>query len=504
MSFKVYAPNIHLFAYTLKNANNSHETWVGSTLFWQIYLLHLAVDFGFYSLIKVVATQITSHYLWYKCDRMISKKFQYDDFNLLNFLDLESEIHRPYAPLIKRNIKTPRYYTKGNRIYFKSKSKNSVPSTKDFIYAVRSYNNSYGIGINFYRPEHELGQKFQIHEIKNRRLNPGNCLILPDHDHLIGQTLLLTVKLTLKDQNKDQEELKIIADQCVANLLPTGYNVPFNRAGDLFGSPIFEYGIFRQLKTYRHILVWFFFDKEAEKKFDICYTEIFDLFSFHAKVIHTYKKSYSDAFNSAKAKYDEIETEINKLLEVSEKAGLNELDLQLFNEQLIKLPRLSLEYANRLRTTEDCSNMVLVNTRNYTEKLQEIKSLFPHESIDFLEIFAERSCRYFYEQVTADLNYLHHGFGLIDQAIASIRGQVAIDHVERERNFQVKIFATGTGLTASGLSSSSFSSVKNDNFVKAIPGVNDYPYLSSMIYSILFGLAIGLGMWMFMRRKPKW
>ncbi len=105
MSFKVYAPNIHLFAYTLKNANNYHENWVKSTLFWQICLLHLAVDLGLYSLIKVVFAQITSHYLWYKCDRIISKKFQYDDFNLLTFQDLESEMHRPYAPLIKRNIK---------------------------------------------------------------------------------------------------------------------------------------------------------------------------------------------------------------------------------------------------------------------------------------------------------------------------------------------------------------------------------------------------------------
>ncbi len=503
MNFKVYAPNIHLFAYSLKDATQSSENWIGSSMFWQIHLLRLALNLGWYSLIREVAVQMTSNYLWYKCDSIIYQKLSNDEFKLLDFLDLESEMHRPYAPIIKKKDETSRYYIKENRIYFKSKSKDGVPSAKDFIYAVRSYNNSYGLGINFYRPEHEQSQKFQIHEIEKRQLNPDNCLILQDSDYLIGQTLLLTIKLTLKDQTKNPEELKVIADQCLASFLPTGYNIPFNRGGDLFGSPIFEYGIFRQLETYRHILIWFFFDKEAEKKFDICYTEMFDLFSFHAQVIHTYKKKYKQAFASAKNKYAEIETEINELLKISENPGLNKPDLQVFNEQLVKLPRLSLEYANRLRDSEDCANIVLINTRNYTEKLQEIKSLFPHESIDFLEVFAQRSCRYFHEQVTADLNYLHHGFGLIDQAIASIRGQVAIDQVERERNFQVKVFAIGTGLTASGLSATGFSNVKNDNIVNKVPYVSHYPFASSMFYSIVFGLFIGLIMYLLMGRKLK-
>lgn len=126
------------------------------------------------------------------------------------------------------------------------------------------------MGLSFY-PKRELeNKKFTIQEIKQYNLNPHNCLFLSQENNspFLGQTILITAKLTGKDLKKSLEWLKNhIADEYLDALFIENKNLrkpAFNRAGKLFGRPVFEYGIFRQLDSYIHVFVWLIEDKDEK------------------------------------------------------------------------------------------------------------------------------------------------------------------------------------------------------------------------------------------------
>jgi hypothetical protein len=100
-------------------------------------------------------------------------------------------------------------------------------------------------------------------------------------------------------------------------------------------------------------------DEESENKFHTCYKELFDLFFFRAKVVNAYKTSCKNAKKSAIAKYEEIESHIKQFLQPREHLRLDESDLQKFNQQLIVLPRMALQYADKLRDIEVNQNTII-------------------------------------------------------------------------------------------------------------------------------------------------
>ncbi len=514
MNLKIYIPNIHLFAFSpIKKSERSPQK-----------------------------NEINSDWLWGKCDGIISKVL-HDNFQIEQYLDLEI---KPDFPAVSLNkfpaISLNKHDSKADPyspIYVKNQNINAIQDSECLIdaqasvYALRIYDN-YGIGLNVRRPKKENGVKFQSEYIKNLNLNPQNCFILEESEHFLGQTLLITATLSSRDKNKNQEDLKILGDKCLEPLFPADYRIPpFNRAGELFGCPIFEYGIFRQLTTYRHILVWFFCEKTSENKFEICYNDLLDLFFFRAKVIHAYKTSH-ETFPSVKKQYNLIEKEINKVLETSDNPGLNALDLEEFNNQLIQLPRMSLEYAEQLRDVEEHLNDINVNTRNYLEKLQEIQSVFPHDDLSFLAIFGEKRCPYFQEQIKAELGYFQRGFDLVDKALASIRGQVAIAQAkletvrqekeasledarkktEKDRDFnqQITILAVGSGIGVGGIISSSFSSFFSANSSPQIQttspctsNLDTRRYLNfaeTIGYGLIGGIIVMIAIWLLSRKFP--
>ncbi len=487
MSFKLYNPSVHLFAFYLQDNFNYPN------------------DFDFDFDLNVD----NQDWLWNECNHILGK-FIEKKFNLQNFLDLDQNFHSPYTYLLKSPDKIDakdNVYLKNDKLYF--------DKIGNFVCPVRIYD-SYGLGLNLHHPENNKINPIKISDIK--LLNPENCLILEDSDRFLGQTILITAHLKEQDKNINPELLKDLADKCITALLTEEPKLPpFNQAGKLFGSPIFEYGIFRQLTTYRHVLVWFFDDKEAENKFNTCYKELLDLFFFRAQVVNAYQRSCNYATKLANNKYKEIERQITKLLGVGNNTRLTEAELKQFNEQLQTLLQMALQYADKLRDVEDNQNKIVVHSRNYHEKLQEIKSIFPNNNIELLASFSEKTSRYFQEQVTAEISYFHHGFGLIDKAIASIRGKVAIETAERQRDrremlqnieqkekerdrhLQKLIFAVGSGIGAAGIASSSYNLVKpqpDQNFQHPLfpPFVNPF-YTLSIIYSLVFGVLVGMLIW---------
>ncbi|NJL79887.1 MAG: hypothetical protein HC815_16475 [Richelia sp. RM1_1_1] len=251
MGCKIYLPTIHLFAYSRAPK-----------------LEDLLAD----------EKNINPDWLWEKCNSMVRTKLSYE-LNLKAFLQEEnkevsgellinqklSEQDKPEFIDIPIDKKIDSYDIE-NYFPISIKEENDILAE---IYPLRLYE-SYALGLSFY-PKRELeNKKFTIQEIKQYNLNPHNCLFLSQENNspFLGQTILITAKLTGKDLKKSLEWLKNhIADEYLDALFIENKNLrkpAFNRAGKLFGRPVFEYGIFRQLDSYIHVFVWLIEDKDEK------------------------------------------------------------------------------------------------------------------------------------------------------------------------------------------------------------------------------------------------
>lgn len=184
-----------------------------------------------------------------------------------------------------------------------------------------------------------------------RRLNPGNCFTLPSNKTFLGQTLLISGKITNTDA---QTNFREIADECLKQVFPEHSPLPpYNRQGELFGSPIFEYGLFSQIKNYQHVIVWLFTDDEAGENLNSCYSQLVDLWFFRAKVVNAYqdrKRIYDELYQACR----EIEAEADNLPHPEDSEALTNLsDLKA---KLKKLPHLNLTYSRLIRNLEEYQN----------------------------------------------------------------------------------------------------------------------------------------------------
>jgi hypothetical protein len=442
MGCKIYLPTVHLFAYSRgKKSNGSLE----------------------------VTDNIDSDWLWQQCNQIIKTKLAYE-FELKSFLRKENkkvsaenlineELSKEELDFIHISLdKKIQSYDIDNYFPISIQQENDV---KAEIYPLRLYD-SYALGLNFYPPQQLNNKKFNIEEIKEYQLNADNCLFLPQENKnpFLGQTILITAKLTGKDRNKSSEWLKNnIADQYLEALFhqDTNFRKPaFNRAGKLFGRPVFEYGISRQLDNYIHVLIWLINDKDEKHIFERTYSKILDLFFFRTKVINAYKETRKHS-EQAKRRNLRIEKKLEDMVGgSSSKKGLNNLHLTEIYDNLVELNKMSVIYANMLRDIEDHQNTIVNNSRNYSDKVREIKSIFPSESLGFLSFFGERTCRSFKDQVTAELGYFQHGIDLVDNVVDALRGQIAIEQTNRERELQSTILGLGFGMTAAGNWASSY------------------------------------------------
>lgn len=134
-----------------------------------------------------------------------------------------------------------------------------------------------------------------------------------------------------------------------------------------------------------------------------------------------------------KKAYENLETEIFKFQNLPDGQILSKKDLDELKFLLKSLPKKALEYARWLRYLQDSQLTITINTRNYTEKVRQIKAQLPNENLSFLETFSKKNCPHFQEQIKAYLGYCEHGLGLVDKMIASIRGIVEIDQAQRDR-----------------------------------------------------------------------
>jgi len=182
---------------------------------------------------------------------------------------------------------------------------------------------------------------------------------------------------------KIQNDHQKIADECLKEVFHQNTVPPFYRQGELFGSPIFEYGLPNQSSQYQQVLIWLFTKQETGNKFDQSYQQLLDLFFHHSKIIKAYKDSRA-IYKDLDKKYRDIESEVNKILELKNNQDITRQDLKKLQNQLKAFPTLGLEYTRLLLSLEDSQNTIVINADNYSDKLAQIKHNLNGENLDFL------------------------------------------------------------------------------------------------------------------------
>ena len=474
---KVYAPNLHLFAFHLykvlrNDGNNRVEN---------------------------------PQKLFDKCYQILEKLRFSERLNLAQYDDEVSE--KSKNSLIKIYGKLP----------------NSEIPIAGRIYP-QCLHDSYAVAFNLRRPEQENGKKTEEISLDFfRKINRDQIFLPKFVDSSLGQTLLITAFIPEEFKQSSIKDLEILAQKCLEEFIPNNQQrPPLQNQGEVFGSPIFEYDNLSQINLdssdihYCHVLIWLFRENQSSEDFIDCYSEFIDLFFYRNKVITAYQQSlkqYEKAFKC----YGEIEGEIKSLneflnQEITDESFLNEADLKFLKQKLKALSHQDFSYSQTLRNLKHYRNTIGINSKNYKQtlktiqrKLKEKSPINSEQKLDFFLAFINEDSQYFQERIKDELNYFVEGSTLVDRAIASIRGIIEIDQTEnqlgheerdKENNYdlQITILAVGTGMSAGGITGSSSGLLLNQY-------ATDYPVITfgisltlSFIVALLSGLFIfGIG-----------
>jgi hypothetical protein len=440
MTDRVYAPNIHLFAFHLKKSFTPDGK----------------------------LPQQSPELLWQKCHEIFAQ------FEISPPLTLRTDNPPGYrVDLLKDAQDKGKVLTP--KLSGKTPKNPTYPQQPQLDVACVVYplqiGDSYALTLNLRRPQKPGDDAVDVARLHD--FNPDRCFLPSFVESNLGQTLLLTAYLPKAETQHSQDSLTKLANECLLSFLREQNLTqipPLYQAGQLFGSPIFEYGISGESHPYGHIIVWLFLSEETSRKFGRdAYFLLPDLFLYRNKIVKAYQNSRSD-YNQAIEKSREIETSIGELKQAPKNQTLATQDLEDLNTNIKCLLQLSLEYSQLVRNIEFYRNSIKINTYNYTEKLKQINNKLPNEDLSFLEEFSQIHAPHFQEQIQADLDYLVHASKLLDNAIATIRGIVEIDQAKhnkrqedrekkRDRNFQTTVFAVATGLSVGGIVISASSQV---------------------------------------------
>lgn len=428
--------------------------------------------------------------------------------NLDSFKDKCLEILKEFHVKSLPNLHAPTNYSIPieGKVYLEDNPNNPDIEpliVKGFVHPLK-LSDSYAFGLNIGCPEPNPNDKYQDIDITQLQRFHPNCFLPNFVQSSLGQTLLITAKLTIAQKQEGEQFIRELADKCVQNFIPSAdrNNLRLDRYGELFGSPIFEYGNPNQPDTYIHVIVWLFTDPETEAKFGDCYQDFLILLFYRNKIIQSYKNS-RDVKMVIADDYQKIEKQIDKINELSTQVNLREEELKQLKTQLKELPKIALEYAQMLRDLEDYRHTIALNDRNYLDSIDRIGEkikLNYQEPLNkqpiFLTQFSQRNSRYFQEQIQAKLGYFVHGSGLLDKAIASIRGIVEIEQAEIDRNLQTTIAVVGAGIGVAGVVAASA-----PYWIEEQPGVIDsnkpfsFSAFATFILIIFLSLGAGLLTW---------
>lgn len=384
---------------------------------------------------------------------------------------------------------------------------------------------SYALTLNLRIPQRAGKDALEIAQLKD--FNPDNCFLPEFVKSELGQTLLITAFLA----EEQKPQARQIADKCLAaflNLADAKDLPPFYQTGELFDSPIFEYGNPKEGSTdFGDIIVWFFANEAATEKFNQCYWDFPDVLLYRHKITKAYQSSRDDkkVFEEKLGELEqlfgnlELQWKLEPKVRLPATGGLApqsaatpsthqkkekfsaSADLEDLEGKLKKLLAIALQYSKLLRNLEYDGNAIAINRGNYKTKVKQIQEL-TQSNLDFLKGFAQREVRSLQKQIQADLNYFVHGSSLLDRAIDTIRGLIEIEKAERDRQLQVTVFVVGTVIGAGGIfaasyalgySSAPYTPIAIPFFSFPLSELPQplHPVTKSVVYSIIFGFLAG-------------
>ncbi len=371
---------------------------------------------------------------------------------------------------------------------------------------------------------------------KLKLLNPNGCLLPNQIQASLGQTILLYAEPVVYD------DYRSLADNCLKAFLPDKFEpVPkFISEGKLFGSPIFEYDNRNINPAQRcHVLVWLKRHpdtlKLATAKFNYY---LLNLLCSRAKIVFAYQKS-REWYREGQRIASEIETEIPAFAQIENEPN-TENRLRQLKELLARIRTKVFQYTGCLRNLREYHNTIVNNAENYGEALAEIQSLtLEGDNLEFWQNFLNLAENKYQQQIQADLGYLFPSQELFREMISTIRGMVEIEQVEsdriwqddenrrerewrenlakqetaereqerqaeekvqkqedrekeRDRKLQDIIFFFGTAVGAGGIFCTSYALTTTVPIKWQIdPSLPIHPFVWSILWSIIFGLAIG-------------
>ncbi len=498
---QVYAPNVHLFAFhawdTLSSGSNSPANPQQPAL---------------------PPTSNPQH-LWFKCNEILQEKLHINaEFNDTNLYITAQPPGRRANLIVKQAVNNRSSLLLAKEI----KHDNQQISLTGFAQPLR-IDDSYALGFNLKVPEKTNGTNTPNVDLSIfHEFNPDNCLLKKSVNSYFGQTLLLTAWLTETQKaaaaEEDSQSIKELGQDCLKSFI-TGEDLPeFYRQGELFGSPILEYGNPYHPDDFGQILIWFFNSQTTSDIWDIYYPDFLDLCLYRNKVILAYKESRA-YYSEIRKEYAKIEQDIDSTFEYLQHdaaqqqqlkgTGLNEDDLQHLARQTIEMPPRAVKYTRLLIDLEFRQNTIAINAQNYQNKLNQIsldiksrkiyndRDTKKYSDLSFLELFSKETCPQFSEQIKADLGYYKHGTVALDKAMEAIRGVVAIEEAYRDAELQATIQIVGSALGFVGIVAS-----VAPYLIKQDPPDRKFYFplsnieIPSFILVLLISMGAGFGVWM--------
>ncbi|MCT7986140.1 hypothetical protein NG796_22975 [Laspinema sp. A4] len=465
-SDRIFAPNVYLCAYSLRDERIQGDNYP----------------------------------LWHYCDVILN---QFTPEKLTPHLDFSQTDNGPSRQILLPN-------------------QSDIPFTLTDSPEIEGYvqpwqiHDSYAVLLNVgYDDENPSLPEVAVNHLKT--FTPHIPLLLPKYPQFLGQTLILTAYLTPELKQQYRQSLDHLVHCCYQSLISPN-SPPISRQGELFGSPIFEYGKISDPDESPHVLIWLFRDKETDRLLQTCFYSIFDLLFYRSKIIRAFHDS-RHTYGELTTYYRELDPFLDRLQDKLDTANPDAKDdayLDDFKAQLKHLSSDTLQYSRLLGKMKDFTNTIEINLYNYKERIEEIcaKLGIDKEELSFLKHFGEETAPHLRTQIKADLGYFEQGTKLMDQAIASIRGIVEIDQAkrdrlrleqekQRDRNLETLIYVISAGLAGAGIAASSSGyltagSETGEMTIQWMPDFNQplHPFTKVLGISIAIGFLLGFVVWL--------
>ncbi|MDJ1179648.1 hypothetical protein PJF56_12310 [Roseofilum sp. BLCC_M91] len=331
----------------------------------------------------------------------------------------------------------------------------------------------------------------------------------------LGKTLILSAQLT-----EDPEDLTEFAEICLLSFLglPSVLEAPpLRNRWRCFNGYVYEFCSPEPDSYYGKIWLFLTFRKDSLTRLERAQFDFAQLFFYDRKNHRNYHESqvkYEEGLKHIQ-KVEQIIRQFPSTISDDQLPHLSLEELKQLKRNLKTLLDISLAYSQNLRSLSDFHNTIDRHRENYEQKIIYIENITNSNLTSTLKL-ADRQFRKFQTQITANLTYLAEGGRLLDTAIATIRGLVAIEQAEGDRilqqqnqDLQDHIQAIGIGIGAGAIAASSSTLIFKQQamtfpFFSKHPGAYPHPFLIAVLLS--FGLAIGfwaLAKWGLSRILPK-